>query len=409
MRSFCEEYSPWSRQLVGHVASLLSDNVLARPVGALGRRTAGFAGGIFWIVGLVVLVIAACELAGLRYIANNRVGVVEKLWSVKGSVPEGRIIALDGEAGFQAEVLRGGIAFRAVAVAVPDPQDAAGRDAARQDRLCLRPRRRGAAAEPDAGPDRFPATTSRTHAAFWGASRPSPDHEPVLGQRGRQRAILREGVYAINVALFTVMTEDTVYRLEAGGAKELKALVNWQNELSEVEGFNPVIIGGPGRGCRTRSIPTRRSLVDSMGIVTVHDGPSLPPGEIIAPAVGIDRNDKDFHNNFQDPEAFLRAGGRRGLQYVPLTDGTYFINRWFAIDRNDPQDDRADRLRRRGGQLLRPKRPGPLGPGVPPRRARFRRRARRPGETARARASMPSTPMPATSSWCRRPTSCCTG
>ena len=70
----------------------------------------------------------------------------------------------------------------------------------------------------------------------------------------------------------------------------------------------------------------------------------------------IDRNDKDFHNNFQDPEAFLRAGGRRGLQYVPLTDGTYFINRWFAIDRDDPQDDRADRLRRRGGELLRPER-----------------------------------------------------
>ena len=36
-----------------------------------------------------------------------------------------------------------------------------------------------------------------------------------------------------------------VYRLEAGGSKELKTLVNWQNELSEIDGFNPVIIGGP--------------------------------------------------------------------------------------------------------------------------------------------------------------------
>ena len=53
----------------------------------------------------------ACELAGLRYISNNRVGIVEKLWSSKGSVPEGGIIALDGEAGFQAEVLRGGLHF----------------------------------------------------------------------------------------------------------------------------------------------------------------------------------------------------------------------------------------------------------------------------------------------------------
>src|SRR4029078_5933278 len=47
----------------------------------------------------------------LRFIPNNRVGVVEKLWSAKGSVPEGNILALDGEAGFQADLLRGGIHF----------------------------------------------------------------------------------------------------------------------------------------------------------------------------------------------------------------------------------------------------------------------------------------------------------
>ena len=70
--------------------------------------------------------------------------------------------------------------------------------------------------------------------------------------------------------------------------------------------------------------------VDNIGIVTVQDGPSLLPGEIIAPAVGTDASDPHYHNNYQDAEAFLAAGGRRGRQYVPLTDGTYFINRWFA-------------------------------------------------------------------------------
>ena len=60
------------------------------------------------------------------------------------------------------------------------------------------------------------------------------------------------------------------------------------------------------------------------------DGPSLAPGEIIAPAVGNDPERGDYHNNYQDTEKFLSAGGRRGRQYVPLTDGTYFINRWFA-------------------------------------------------------------------------------
>src|SRR5947207_4943781 len=70
--------------------------------------------------------------------------------------------------------------------------------------------------------------------------------------------------------------------------------------------------------------------VDNIGIVPVQDGPSLLPGEIIAPAVAPDADDPNYHNNYQDAEAFLRAGGRRGRQYVPLTDGTYFINRWFA-------------------------------------------------------------------------------
>ncbi|RYD46525.1 MAG: hypothetical protein EOP83_29520, partial [Verrucomicrobiaceae bacterium] len=36
------------------------------------------------------------------------------------------------------------------------------------------------------------------------------------------------------------------------------------------------------------------------------------------------------HNYFQDPEIFLTLGGRRGKQLQVLTDGTYFINRWFA-------------------------------------------------------------------------------
>ena len=69
---------------------------------------------------------------------------------------------------------------------------------------------------------------------------------------------------------------------------------------------------------------------DQIGIVTVHEGPTLPPGELIAPAVGTQKDEANFHNNYQDIEAFLRAGGRRGVQYTPLIDGTYFINRWFA-------------------------------------------------------------------------------
>ena len=86
---------------VEHVASLFVGNSFAG-LAVIVRCAAEFAARAVLDCGEGPLaVILACELAGLRYIANNRVGIVEKLWSIKGSVPEGRIIALDGEAGFQ--------------------------------------------------------------------------------------------------------------------------------------------------------------------------------------------------------------------------------------------------------------------------------------------------------------------
>ncbi len=92
------------------------------------------------------------------------------------------------------------------------------------------------------------------------------------------------------------------------------------------------------------------SLNDTIGIVTIHDGPSLRAGELIAPPVGTSApivnstnlaaqppSAKLDHNNFQDPEVFLAAGGRRGRQCQALTDGTYFINRWFATVETIPK------------------------------------------------------------------------
>ena len=57
-------------------------------------------------VGSLVALIVLTRVTGmLRYIPNTRVGIVEKLWSMKGSIERG-LIALQGEAGFQADVLR---------------------------------------------------------------------------------------------------------------------------------------------------------------------------------------------------------------------------------------------------------------------------------------------------------------
>ena len=310
-----------STPLIGTVASW------PLPFAQAGDASSGFA-WLLWLIGLIVAVVVLSELLGLRYIANNRVGIVEKLWSARGSIPEGRIIALNGEAGFQSDILRGGVHFglwrwqyrihRVPLVTVP------------QGKIGYVYARDGEPLQPSQTLARVvPCNNFQDTRGYLVGEQASPDAEPLLGQRGRQRAILREGVYALNLAQFIVVTEETVYRLDMGGQRELKTVVGWQSEMSEIAGFNPVVIGGPVE-CRDPLQPEKMTVVDSIGIVTVQDGPSLTPGEIIAPAVGFEADSKNYHNNFQDPEAFLRAGGRRGLQYVPLTDGTYFINRWFA-------------------------------------------------------------------------------
>jgi len=58
---------------------------------------------------VVIASLAALRLANIFiYIPNNQVGIVEKLWTTRGSIKAG-FIALRGEAGFEPEVLRGGL------------------------------------------------------------------------------------------------------------------------------------------------------------------------------------------------------------------------------------------------------------------------------------------------------------
>ncbi len=164
--------------------------------------SSAFPGGVVWVIVFATGLIVLSEALGIRYIANNRVGIVEKLWSPKGSVPEGRIIALNGEAGFQAEVLRGGLHFglwrwqyrihKVPLVTVP------------QGKIGYVYARDGEPLPPSQTLGQVVACNNFQDARAFLVGEPV---EPgaasrSLGQRGRQRAILREGVYAINLALF---------------------------------------------------------------------------------------------------------------------------------------------------------------------------------------------------------------
>jgi uncharacterized membrane protein YqiK len=282
-----------------------------------------------YLAGLVALLLLPLLALWLttRHIPNQQVGVVEKLWSRHGSVPEGRIIALDGEAGYQADLLRGGLHFglwrwqyrvhKLSLVTIP------------QGQIGYVYARDGDPLPPSQTLARVaPCNNFQDARAFLGET--ADTAHPSAGQRGRQRGLIREGVYAINPALFVVIAEDAVYHLpHLLDEREAVVVTGWHSKLKEAGGFRPIIVGGP-LTAPDPVHPDKAITVDSIGIVTVQDGPSLPVGEIIAPPVGTDSADPNYHNNYQDPEAFLRAGGRRGRQYAPLTDGTYFLNRWFA-------------------------------------------------------------------------------
>ncbi|ADL41500.1 band 7 protein [Caldicellulosiruptor obsidiansis OB47] len=257
---------------------------------------------LFMLGILLILVYLLLKLIGLRVIPNDKVGIVEKWWSFKGSLNE-QIIALRGEAGFQPEVLRGGIHFRTplmykvhIVPLVTIPQGQIGYVFAR---------------------DGKPLEPTQTLGKVIPECNNFQDVRAFLengGQRGPQRAILREGTYAFNLAQFIVITEDKIYYLPMGNKEEKEMIEKMVQTLKSRNAFRPIVI-----------------TEDKVGIVTVHDGPSLPSGDIVAPTVGDDpSNPETYHNNFQDPEKFLKAGGFRGRQLQVLVEGTYFINRLFA-------------------------------------------------------------------------------
>lgn len=248
------------------------------------------------LVVVFVLFLLIYVILGLRIISSDQVAVVEKWWSFKGSLKDS-IIALNGEAGYAPMLLRGGIHFRTTLmykihkyplITIPQGQIAY---------IFAR--------------DGKPLEPIQTLGKVIAEANNFQDVTGFLkngGQRGPQRGILREGTYAINLAQFIVITPTDIKAVFNSTKNERMELITMQKTLLERNAFSPVIIMGKNA-----------EASDIMGIVTVHDGPSLQEGEIIAPYVG------ETHASFQDPEKFLESGGRRGKQIQVLTDGTYFF------------------------------------------------------------------------------------
>jgi uncharacterized membrane protein YqiK len=288
-----------------------------------------------WLGGLALVLLVFClpRLLGIVYIPHTQIGIIEKIWSSKGSLCEGQIIARNGEAGYQAKFLRGGIHFGLYPWQYRIHKEPLVSIA--EGKMAYVYARDGVPLEPIQTLGR---TVDSNH------FQDAVGFLEAQGQRGRQRGILREGVYAINLGLFVVITEDRVF---SGPVREsADRYESWKAQLASLRAFDPVVIGAGsvnhfraniGDTSATEAgappslaekMPEFNPNVDTIGVVSIQDGPTIGSGEIIAPEVkAVAGRD---HNYFQDPEAFLELGGKRGKQLQVLTDGTFFINRWFG-------------------------------------------------------------------------------
>ena len=229
------------------------------------------------IVAVVAVIFGLIAVTGLVIINEREVGVVIKRTSRK-SLPPDRLIALNGEAGYQADTLAPGFHFgyvpwfysvRKVSVTVIPPGQI-GLVVAADGSSIPAERILGRVVDSDDFQDARKFLTNG-------------------GEKGRQIGILTAGAYRINTALFTVITAATAN--QHGMNKD-------DLEIYQVE-------------------------PDQVGIVTTLDGAPIDEGEIAGLYI-------PGHDNFQNAQAFLQSGGRRGLQEQVLLSGSWNLNPWFV-------------------------------------------------------------------------------
>jgi uncharacterized membrane protein YqiK len=109
------------------------------------------------------------------------------------------------------------------------------------------------------------------------------------GEKGRQLGILTAGTYRINTGMFTVITSNNAVK---------NGMQPQQLKLANVD-------------------------PNKVGIVTTLDGLPIEEGEIAGPVI-------DGHDDFQNAQTFIDRGGRRGLQEQVILSGSWNLSPWFV-------------------------------------------------------------------------------
>ena len=280
-------------------------------------------------------------LFGVIIVPDDSIGVMTKkfvLFGAHRSLPDGRIIALQGEAGFQADALPPGLhiglwpwqyAVDLVKFFTVPPGKVGCVEACDG-----RPLASGRIVAQQVPCDSFQDTRAFLQNG---------------GERGPQMALIPPGTFRINPLLFSVTLADAlnipqgkIGVVEARDGKPLPSgrVIARQVECDSFQDASAFMSAGGQRGPQMALIPPGTYRINPLlfsvqladvldipdnkvGIVTTREGGPLAPGEIAGPAV-------DGHSHFQNPQGFIDNRGCKGLQEQVLLAGRYFINPRFA-------------------------------------------------------------------------------
>lgn len=238
--------------------------------------------GFWWVLPAVIFILLykwTFRLFGTVFVPQDSIAIVDKRFVLFGknkTLPDGAIIALNGEAGVQADTLAPGLHWGywpwqysiTLQRFITIERGKVGLVESRGGRPMPAGRILARKVESD--------TFQDARAFLTGG-----------GERGTQAAIIPPGTYRINTALFTVTQAEAV------------------------------------------------EIPDNMvGIVTTSDGQPLNSrnGDIAGKVI-------EGHNMFQDADAFITNGGFRGLQEQVMLAGRYYLNPKFVTVEVKPMQE----------------------------------------------------------------------
>ena len=267
------------------------------------------------VVAGVALVLLLLVLQSFHSIGPSEVGLVTK--RIGGKLKGDQLIALNGEAGYQADLLMPGLRVKVWPVYKVE----------RYPWVQVPPNQVGLVI----GQVGAALPTGAKSAAYRPEFGNFSDVRTFLehgGQRGVQRPVLPPGTTApVHPVGFVVLTGDAVFGKIVSDATK-----------ASVGQVDPAVL-------RVVHI-TPQGDRDIVGVVTTLEGP--PSGDIASRIGGFSdvtamesspsggsptqviqavlRSKNDLHDNYQDYQAFLANGGCIGLQHDPLLYGSYLLN-----------------------------------------------------------------------------------